>query len=157
MIIISATVWNVKGSFTLEHWLPDIPPQLPHSSEGRLSQPELYIPLLSELATHWTFFFFQPCRSVGIGKSQRWLRLPGKVTNCETIELLESVHCSFPWTAARAESQGTQWGGSQLPVLFDLVSRVSRGGVSGQVPSTLTASSLKCRQNSSPCPLPRLL
>lgn len=56
-MLARAAVYNTKDSFAVGHRLPDVPPQLPHSSEGCLSQLELYIQLIAGLATHWAFFF----------------------------------------------------------------------------------------------------
>lgn len=56
-MILRVAVYNMKDSFTVGHRLPDVPPQLPRSSEGCLSQVELCIQLILGLATHWTFFF----------------------------------------------------------------------------------------------------
>lgn len=66
-MILRVAVYNMKDPFTVGHRLPDVPPQLPRSSEGCLSQVERYIQLILGLATHWTFSFsFNPAGVLGL-------------------------------------------------------------------------------------------
>lgn len=82
-LVTVAIPWNIKASFLFWSQCPGFSHSILHSSDGCLCQQNLSLQLVSELATHWAFFFFfltlQKLIAWKIPKVTQ--RLSGKVTS----------------------------------------------------------------------------